>query len=580
MRNLLLITFISILSLTNMFSQALPIAIDGRYNDWGGAASFEDTQNDGSNIDLLSFSVSNDSSYLFIRIALSEEIELDYNNNLYLEIDADNNASTGYPVNGIGADLAINFGDKTFIYNAPDGSTSYLSHYDIGFYELPTVTSDTFEFAINRFAMPDGTNLLFNNPVIDICFIENISGGDKMPNSGTIFSYTFDETPVETYNYIGFEKNNESDVRLMTYNTLYDGLISSNTQRVAAFQRIITAVNPDIITFNECWSTTKYQAQNLLNSWLPVSGGQWTCIKADEGNITCSKYNIPDYYTIDPTYINRITANLVDLPDTYPRDILVINSHFKCCSDDNTRQSQADAIISFIRDVKSSGGGITLPYGTPFVISGDLNLVGSSRQLKTLLTGDILNNYEFGEDISPDWDNTNLTDIIGFHTDERTALTWLDNTSSYWPGRIDYTISSDEGSSVSKTFIVNTKKMLPERLSQYSLLISDSELASDHFPKITDFIIEDAIENVSDLKDFEGINIYPNPSSSGLFTIDTRNNTEINKIQVFNITGQNIFSSENNKGKNFKLDLSSFNSGIYFIEISTKTFTGTYKVVK
>ncbi|MCF6184060.1 MAG: hypothetical protein L3J56_05455, partial [Bacteroidales bacterium] len=109
---------------------------------------------------------------------------------------------------------------------------------------------DTFEIAVDRNAVPDGVNQLFTSETIKICFKDNASGGDYMPDEGTTFSYTFDNTPVEAYNYIDFEKNNSDDIRLMTYNTLKDGLISSDNQRVAAFQRIITAVNPDIIIFN------------------------------------------------------------------------------------------------------------------------------------------------------------------------------------------------------------------------------------------------------------------------------------------------------------------------------------------
>ena len=381
MKRLPVFFVISLFYFNSLFGQALPIGLDGKFADWtSDAASYTDTQNDGLAYDLLSFKVSNDSNFLFIQLVTDQEIQLNSGNNLFLEIDADNDANTGYPVNFIGADLGINLGQKTFYFN-PTSGTVEVSPYDVGFIALPTVTSDTFEIAINRHSVPDGINQLFTSNTIKLCFKDNETGGDYMPDYGTTFSYTFDDTPVETYNPVSFNKNNENDIRLLTYNTLSDGL--TDNARAGSFQRIITAVNPDIITFNECWNTSQYEAKNLLDSWLPIQGSNWTCIKNDNGNITCSKFNIPDYYDIDPTYINRITANIIDLPSSYPRDFLVINSHFKCCGDDDTRQEQADAIISFIRDVKTSGGAITLPYGTPFVISGDLNLVGLSQQLTT-----------------------------------------------------------------------------------------------------------------------------------------------------------------------------------------------------
>lgn len=563
------ILFVSV-STSSLFGQALAIGLDGRFNDWTSeAASYTDTQGDGNSFDLLSFKVSNDSNFLFIQLVLDREIQLNNGNNLYLEIDTDNDASTGYQVNGIGAELGIAFGTKTFYFN-PASGTVQVSPYDIGFIALPTVSSDTFEMAINRHAVPDGINQLFTSNTIKICF----KSDDYMPDTGTTFSYTIDETPVETYNLVSFEKNNPSDIRLMTYNTLQDGLISSDNQRVTAFKNIITAVNPDIITFNECWNTSKYQAETLLNSWIPLQGQDWTCIKNDAGNITCSKYPVPAYYDIDPTGINRITANLIDLPNSYPRDFLVINAHLKCCGDDDTRQTEVDAIINFIRDIKTSGGGITLPYGTPFVISGDLNLVGLSQQLTTLLTGDIIDNSTFGEDISPDWDNSGLNDIISFHTDKRFATTWCDE-GTYWPGRFDFAIASDIGATLSKAFTICTREMTSERLNQYNLNIDDTYIASDHLPKVTDFIIEDVPGNISDVRN-SNINIYPNPAINKQFSVSSK--TQINNIDIFSLTGKIIYSKKVDDNK-ININLLRFPSGIYFIKIKTSNSENIFKVI-
>jgi len=575
--NKLTIGIILILTINynNLSAQALPIGLDGKYDDWTSeAASYTDAQGDGASFDLLSFKVSNDSNFLFIQIALDQEIQLNYGNNLYLEIDADNNSNTGHQLNGIGAELEIEFGWKDFYFYNNSGQIT-ISSYDIGFIALPTITSDTFEMAIDRHALPDGIHQLFTSNTIKLYFYDSNSGGDYMPNAGSPFSYTFDDTPVEDYNYKNFEKINDSDIRLMTYNTLYDGLISSDNQRVSAFQNIITAVNPDIITFNECWNTTQYQAKNLLDSWLPLTAGNWTCIKNDEGNITCSKYSITDYYDIDPTYINRITANLIDLPSSYPRDFLVINAHLKCCGDDETRQTEADAIINFIRDVKTSGGNITLPYGTPFVISGDLNLVGLSQQLTTLLTGDIVDNATFGNDINPDWDNSHLSDIIAFHTDLRTATTWTEQGNSYWPGRFDYAIASDIGATVNKAFTICTHEMSSERLNQYGLNSYDTDIASDHLPKVTDFIIEDVPGYVSEINN-SNINIYPNPALNKQFSVNSK--TQIKNIKIITLTGKVIYSKKVNDTE-IDIHLSEFPSGIYFVKIKTSVTESILKII-
>ncbi|MEZ4930907.1 MAG: hypothetical protein R2788_02090 [Saprospiraceae bacterium] len=66
---------------------------------------------------------------------------------------------------------------------------------------------------------------------------------------------------------------------------------------------------------------------------------------------------------------------------------MLINAHLRCCGNDFERQREADAFVKFILDAKTPGGVIDLPEGTPFLLSGDLNLVGESQQLTTLLTG-------------------------------------------------------------------------------------------------------------------------------------------------------------------------------------------------
>jgi len=578
-KNTLLIVILFIIPLKIIFSQALPIAMDGIFDDWDeGYNNYTDTQSDGAGFDLLSFSVSNDSTNLYVRFVLDKEIQLNYGNNLYLEIDADNNPSTGYSINGIGVELAIKFGDKKIYYNTASGSTVYPAPSDIDFYVLPTVTSDTFEISIGRDVLPDGVHQLFTSNTIKFFFADFNNGGDYMPDAGT-FEYTFDNSSIEEYQIINIEKENDNDVRLMTYNTLWDGLISTST-RIDAFKRITTAVNPDIITFNECWDTGYSTARDLLNDWLPIqNGGTWKCYKIDAGNITCSKYDITDNYVV--LQGSRITASIIDLP-SHPRDIIIINSHFKAggsSSDNDKRQDEADAIINFIREVKTSGGAITMPYGTPYVISGDLNLVGNSQQLTTLITGDIIDEATFGKDIKPDWDDTNLNDIISYHTNERVAYTWTEENNLFWPGRLDYAICSDIGASVRKAFTIHTPKMTEEDLSKYGLNSDDTNIASDHLPKVTDFIIENAVQSINDISNLSKILVYPNPSLSGVFTISNKS-CIIRSVDIYNVLGQKVNSIYEINTLKYNLDLSSFNSGIYYLKIKGDAYEDDLKIIK
>ena len=87
---------IFLFSNTNLLSQN-SIKIDGFFDDWtANINTYIDDSLDSQGIDLLQFSICNDDDYLFIRIKLSDEIDLTeqfYNSaKVFINIDADNNS--------------------------------------------------------------------------------------------------------------------------------------------------------------------------------------------------------------------------------------------------------------------------------------------------------------------------------------------------------------------------------------------------------------------------------------------------------------------------------------------------------
>lgn len=554
-----------------LFGQALPISIDGRFDDWQTSnISFSDAAGDGGVLDLISFKVSNDSSNLYILLELSESFRLNTENELYLEIDGDNNASTGYAINGIGAELGWKFGGRYGFYNTT--ITTQIEHPSISFVAAPTVTSNIFEIAIARDAQPTGSDFLFTSDTVKICFVDQSTGGDYMPNQGTTFTYVFDQAVIAPPAPIDLVKADTSYVRLMTFNTLFNGLTDQN--RIPAFGRIFQAIQPDIITFNECWDTQYYEAADFLDTYLPLQANEtWNCWKLDGGNITCSHYTISQNWHVLAD--RRITASLVDLPAHFSKDLLVVNAHLKCCDGDEIRQREADAFASFIIDAKSSGGVIDLPEGTPFLISGDLNLVGEAQQLETLISGDIQDTAAFGAPQPLDWDGTDLHDIISNTTDTRMTYTWRDETSSYWPGRLDFAIASDVNLQVKKAFTLETAHMSAARLMQYGLLATDCEVASDHLPKITDFAIPLVLET-SEIEPSKVIKLFPNPSTGKVNVQLPQDGT----AEFFNVAGKCVKQMALRKGTNeITLDAELFTSGVYLINFESKDFTHQEKLI-
>ncbi|MCH6574539.1 MAG: endonuclease/exonuclease/phosphatase family protein [Bacteroidetes bacterium] len=506
----ILLIFLLFIPFNNLSAQSLPIFLDGKTDDWNiPLPTYIDDIGDGNIFDFRYFSVTNDEQFLFIRLRITPEFKLVEDNFISLYIDGDNNTGTGIVVNGIGAELKWDFGFRNGEFYKKNGTTQ-IGFPDIQYRSLPTVTDTTYEIAIGRNVLPNGTDLLFTSSTIKIFFKDNVSNGDWMPNSGDIFNYTFDDTPTPPVNLIEINKENTSLLRVMNYNVLNDGLLDPG--REENFTRILQAIQPDIIGFNELWNSTASQVQTLLDDILPLQNGEsWNTVKLDGGNVTASIYPIIQSWLVFPG--QRITASLIDLPAEFEKDVMVINAHYRCCGANVIRQEEADATIAFILDAKTPGGSIDLLKDTPFIILGDLNLVGDRQQLTTLVTGEIINTQLFGSGGPPDWDETDLEDLISQQTDKRTAYTWRNDNSSFPPGRLDFQIYSNSVMSVEKSFVIQTEIMSTDRLTQYGLQQFDTRNASDHFPKITDysFNVTSVASELINTNNFRLEQNFPNP---------------------------------------------------------------------
>ena len=75
----------------------------------------------------------------------------------------------------------------------------------------------------------------------------------------------------------------------------------------------------------------------------------------------------------------------------------------------------------------------------------------------------------------------------------------------------------------------------------------------------------------------KNISVYPNPANKHIYINST--NHLINQITLTNISGKEVFSDFSNKNKaEFSIDISSFNSGIYFVNIYTEAEVITRKI--
>jgi len=555
---------------TFVFSQSAPIKIDGNFEDWTtDLATFYDTNGENLNgVDLEEFQVTNDENYLYIRIKVNQEIDITdeslIDHNITLSIDTDNNENTGFATQDLyGTEISVVFTSFFAHYNVTPYSQVDL--HDIGIQAAPTVTSDEFEIAIPRNSVPDNTNNLFTNNTIKIVF-KNLDNNDAMPNIGSSFSYTFDETLTAVHAET-LDKENNNFIRVLSYNTEQNGL--SQTEKHEYFERVISAINPDIIGFVE--SSNAYNIKGLLDQWIPLGTPEGWYVYEYDGVVTASKWEITQRWFLD-----RQFPVLIDLPESYGTDLLFTNSHLYCCTADDRRQEQVDEYAAFILDAKSEGGDITLPENTPFIYAGDLNLVGYSQQLTTLLTGDIRFTNFYGEGAPLDWDETDVTSDDSLHNNKSLVYTWRNYNASFLPGKLDFIIYADSVLEKEKSFVLETETQSNDILTQNGLELNDTFLASDHLPVVADFSIKN--ETLNTVENADLINtMYPNPTS-GIINISLDINN-VYSIRVFDILG-NIVTSQTVNTPFTSIDISNFSNGIYNISIEAKNGKQTQKIIK
>ncbi|MEZ4911014.1 MAG: hypothetical protein R2774_09135 [Saprospiraceae bacterium] len=477
------------------------IFIDENYSDWeNNAASFSDVKGDGGNngLDIEEVRISNDESRLFLYIKLNKEINLQSNQNLSVAIDFDNNINTGSIKNGVGAELTFNFGDRIGQLFLPNLST-FVYHNHLGLVSAPTVTSKIFEISINRkIIISNVTTGLQNN--IKVAFYNDVSGGDKAPDTGG-FNYTLNDNIFSAPNKYNFQKGDDDFLRVMSYNVLQDNIfISENTQ---AFKRIAHFIDPDIYGFCEIYDHKALDVVSILKSALP-NVTNWFTADVNPDIRVVSKYPITSYKAVDGNGLFVIKKENTS--------ILFIMAHLPCCENDEDRQNEIDKLMSFIRDIRYGISSIQIPMNSPIIIAGDMNLVGYNSQLKSFITGDIDNNSLYGPDFKPDWDNTYFTDLQPFVIKKPFCFTWNNGFSSYPPGRLDFMFYSDSQLNAVNAFTFDSQSLTAQEQAEAGVQFDDCTTVSDHLPIISDFEITSTTQTIeAETNTVFRINYHPEP---------------------------------------------------------------------
>ncbi|RMG83825.1 MAG: T9SS C-terminal target domain-containing protein [Bacteroidetes bacterium] len=494
-----------------VWGQSARIIVEGTFSDWENVpVAYADAAGDDgwSGVDFGRLWMANDEGWFFLRLEIGPERNLQTDNEITLYIDTDNDPSTGKLFNGIGAEITYNLGARDGMAHF-DGNNFYIDHEDIGLVTAPTVTSGVFEIALRRSSVAAGY-AVFPSNTLRVAVKDDISGGDFLPEESGGVSFDFSEDDLPPLPPFSMTPPAET-FRALSYNVLQDQLFDPFSE--PAFARIFKALVPDLIGLVEIYDHGPTDVKNQLEDFLPSAPGQsWHTAKINPDIVCASRFPIKQAFIIDGEGNSANGAFLIELPAPFNSDLLFVVAHTPCCGNDDGRQREIDAIMAFIRDAQTGAGLPALADKTPIIICGDMNLVGDSQQLHTLLYGDIVNENLYGSYFIPDYDGTAFDDAVPIATYTPLGFTWYSESSNFSPGRLDLLVYSGSVLEKKNAFGLFTPAWPADELSAYGLEASDVLVASDHLPIVADFgkATPVATSEPGALLDFVG-EVSPNP---------------------------------------------------------------------
>jgi hypothetical protein len=326
----------------------------------------------------------------------------------------------------------------------------------------PTYAQNEFEIQVDLggFNINDGDT-------ISIQF----DGSDQLSAPVT---FTFSQ-PSEAPKRRSHSRYSGTDVRIVSFNTYYEGLSDPNRQE--AIGRLLNSVNGDIYCFQEEWKTEGH-GEILKRLMPPESKGRWHIHKV-QGNVIASKYPLKTL----PSKNDRYAAAYIGLAE---KDLFIINVHLKAMGyidsrEDRLRVRQVNDILGTIDEIyKGKYNKDNVPGTQPAIVMlGDFNLVGSRKPLDL-----IIDKKDYG---LKDWLVPNL---IG-----ESVVTWRGGPrASFAPGKLDYIVYSTKTLIPKNGYLTNSELLNRTERRQLKLDAGDSKI-SDHLLITVDFQFSDSRKN-------------------------------------------------------------------------------------
>ena len=560
----LMAVFVAAIHLTtpkNLLSQnhADRFLIDGDIGDFKEVPHhfYKDTMfHPDTGINIRQVYTAHDDRYFYIGFTSQKTLNLTGGNprkgQVYLYLDTDQKRKTGYLTGALGADITVDFTRKIVRWNQQPESAIQLDQ--AGIRLMPTTSDTTFEVAIARKVNVEHDTVHLDDRIS--WQIADQRGDETLPAYDSAFQYRFKGQKVAASKPIELAKPAEDGFRLVSHNTLNNGLI--NEDRAPYLRRIYRFLKPDVVTLNECWDVSAPKAQRFFNTQVTKNQSKsWHAVKLDEGNIILSRYTMGRKWHINDSF--RLSAAMVQHPD---EPFMLINAHLSCCDQNQKRKKQARALMEFIDDAQEPGGRLSIQSGTPIVVAGDMNLVGEGIT-KAMLTGDTTAIKGF----KPDWDYTSLNIAGTPHSHGRFTYTWQSLESGWPAGKLDYICFTGSVLNLINHYTFITQKLPDDLLKQGTLDAHTTSNASDHYPLVADFRFQAAQEGDTG---FKQLSPYLDQSSSHTISFDKK----MQHVAIYNQYGK-LMMEEEDRGQ-ILLPLAKWPAGKYYIKL--KQMQGTERV--
>lgn len=473
------------------------IILDGRYDDWRGFPPFlvDPADASGAAVDFRELRIAHEDRMVHFQLALGRVVNLqDLRGSVELLLDADADPATGQNVRGMdGVDAVLQFtaedpedpkrsrrGLGLVLTGAAPGDRTPLSPYVVGLAHAPAYADDRAEIRLERGAALPGGGVFMSAPRFRARWDFISTGGDVLDMT-EVFAYEpgdLPDAPAIEQNADPLLRPATTQLRVVSWNVRRGRLMEDPEP----FGRVLTALDPDIVLFQELMPpTTAQQLTALLEERVVKRGGaRWNVVVgAGGGDLRCavaSRLPLRPFTVIDPLPYpdnpDRSIRIAAAEADHAGGRIVVLSVHLTCCGhagsfEDRTRQVEADAIARALRVAFAQ------QKPDPLIIGGDLNLVGSRRPLD-LLAGGL------------DTDGRDLAIAQGYQLFGLTDATWADPASPFGPGRLDFLLYSDSVLFLERAVPLDTGDVAEQWRLRRGLRPGETAQASDHLPLVVD----------------------------------------------------------------------------------------------